>query len=179
MTSDANVHPTRISRRKFIQLGALTSTAMAVSGCTINLQRSETIEPYVIPPEESLPGENVWYATTCRMCSAGCGIIVRVSNGRARKIEGNPLHPLNAGKTCARGQAGLQYLYNPDRLRNAVRNEARGSGSGSTARLRSTAARSTTGWPRWWRHSSRPWVRPRRCSTTTRAPMRAAARSPG
>ncbi len=132
MTSDSNVHPKRISRRKFIQLGALTSTAMAVSGCTINLQRSETIEPYVIPPEESLPGENVWYATTCRMCSAGCGIIVRVSNGRARKIEGNPLHPLNAGKTCARGQAGLQYLYNPDRLRNAVRNEARGSGSGST-----------------------------------------------
>ena len=132
MTSDSNVHPKRISRRKFIQLGALTGTAMAVSGCTINLQRSETIEPYVIPPEESLPGENVWYATTCRMCSAGCGIIVRVSNGRARKIEGNPLHPLNAGKTCARGQAGLQYLYNPDRLRNAVRNEARGSGSGST-----------------------------------------------
>ncbi len=120
-----------ITRRQFIQLGALTGTAVAVSGCTINLQRSETIEPYVIPPEEALPGENIWYATTCRMCSAGCGILVRVSNGRAKKIEGNPLHPLNAGKTCARGQAGLQYLYNPDRLRNAVRNEARGSGGGS------------------------------------------------
>ena len=121
-----------ITRRQFIRLGALTGTAVVVSGCTINLQRSETIEPYVIPPEEALPGENIWYATTCRMCSAGCGLLVRVSNGRARKIEGNPLHPLNAGKTCARAQAGLQYLYNPDRLRNAVRNEARGSGAGST-----------------------------------------------
>ena len=121
-----------ISRRQFIQLGALTGTAVAVSGCTINLQRSETIEPYVIPPEEALPGESIWYASACRMCSGGCGIVVRVSNGRARKIEGNPLHPLNAGKTCARAQAGLQYLYNPDRLRNAVRNEARGTGGGST-----------------------------------------------
>jgi anaerobic selenocysteine-containing dehydrogenase len=44
-----------------------------------------------------------------------------VINGRARKIEGNPLHPLNRGKLCARGQAGLQELYNPDRIKNAVR----------------------------------------------------------
>ncbi len=56
-----------------------------------------------------------------------CGIIVRVSNGRARKIEGNPEHPLNRGKLCARGQAGLQALYNPDRLRNAVRQSQRGT----------------------------------------------------
>jgi anaerobic selenocysteine-containing dehydrogenase len=35
-------------------------------------------------------------------------------------LEGNPNHPLNRGKLCARGQAGLNLLYNPDRLRNAV-----------------------------------------------------------
>lgn len=115
----------RITRRQFIQMTGLTGTAMAVSGCTINLQRHETLEPYVVPPEEALPGENIWYASTCRQCPAGCGIIVRVSNGRPRKIEGNPVHPLNRGKLCARGQAGLQVLYNPDRLRNAVRNNGR------------------------------------------------------
>ena len=116
-----------LTRRRFIQLGGLASTAIAVSGCTINLQTHETIEPYVVPPEEALPGENVWYASTCRQCPAGCGIIVRVSNGRAHKIEGNPEHPLNRGKLCARGQAGLQLLYNPDRLRNAVRQTPRGT----------------------------------------------------
>jgi anaerobic selenocysteine-containing dehydrogenase len=68
-----------------------------------------------------LPGENLWYASTCRQCAAGCGVIVRVSEGRARKVEGNPLHPLNRGKLCARGQAALQELYDPDRLKNAVR----------------------------------------------------------
>lgn len=117
----------RITRRQFLQIGGLAGTAMAVSGCTINLQKYETIEPYVVPPEEALPGENIWYASTCRQCPAGCGIIVRVSNGRARKIEGNPKHPLNRGRLCARGQAGLQVLYNPDRLRNAVTQEGRGS----------------------------------------------------
>jgi len=75
-----------------------------------------------------LPGEPTWYASTCRQCPAGCGILVRVINGRAKKIEGNPLHPLNRGKLCARGQAGLQVLYNPDRLRNAVR-QSGGRGS--------------------------------------------------
>lgn len=117
----------RITRRQFIQMGGLAGTAMALTGCTINLQKSETLEPYVVPPEEALPGENIWYASTCRQCAAGCGIIVRVSNGRAHKIEGNPQHPLNRGKLCARGQAGLQVLYDPDRLRNAVKQEGRGS----------------------------------------------------
>ncbi len=86
------------------------------------------LEPFVQPPESELPGRASWFASTCRQCPAGCGIIVRVINGRPRKIEGNPNHPLNRGKLCARGQAGLQLLYNPDRLRNAVRqNNGRGS----------------------------------------------------
>lgn len=119
----------RITRRQFIALGGLTGTAVAVSGCTINLQAPTYLEPYVTPPEEALPGQKVLYASTCGQCPAGCGILVRVSNGRAIKIEGNPLHPLNRGKTCARGQAGLQVLYNPDRLQNAVRQDQRGSKS--------------------------------------------------
>jgi anaerobic selenocysteine-containing dehydrogenase len=117
----------RITRREFFRYTGLVGTAVAVSGCTINLQRYETLEPYNVPPEEALPGEYIWYASTCRQCPAGCGITVRVSNGRAKKIEGNPEHPLSRGKVCARGQAGLQVLYNPDRLRNAVRQPQRGS----------------------------------------------------
>src|SRR5688572_7988555 len=103
--------PKRLSRRQFLQVGALTTAAWAVSGCTVNLQQREYLESYVQPPEEGLPGQSLWYATTCRGCQAGCGIIVRVSEGRARKIEGNPQHPVNRGKLCARGQAILQELY--------------------------------------------------------------------
>ena len=106
-----------LSRREFLKIavGATGATGLAPQA------RRFVLEPFARPPEESLGGEEAWYASTCRQCAAGCGILVRVLNGRARKIEGNPLHPLNRGKLCARGQAGLQVLYNPDRLRNAVR----------------------------------------------------------
>jgi anaerobic selenocysteine-containing dehydrogenase len=114
-----------LTRRQFLQAGAMAAAATVISGCTVNLQRTETLESYVKPPEEGLPGENLWFASTCRQCPAGCGIVVRVSNGRARKIEGNPAHPVNQGKLCARGQAILQEMYDPDRLRNAVRQSMR------------------------------------------------------
>jgi anaerobic selenocysteine-containing dehydrogenase len=123
-----------LTRRDFLKVGTLAATATAVSGCTLNLQRTETLESYVQPPEEGLPGENLWYASTCRQCSAGCGIVVRTSEGRARKIEGNPLHPVNQGKLCARGQAALQELYDPDRLQGAVR-QTGGRGSAAYAPL--------------------------------------------
>jgi anaerobic selenocysteine-containing dehydrogenase len=112
--------PNRLTRREFLKMGTLAATATVLSGCTVDLQRTEYLESYIQPPEEGLPGENLWYASTCRQCSAGCGIVVRTSEGRARKIEGNPLHPVNGGRLCARGQAALQELYDPDRLRNAV-----------------------------------------------------------
>jgi len=46
---------------------------------------------------------------------------VRVYEGRAIKIEGNPEHPLNRGTICPKGQAGLQILYDPDRIRGPMR----------------------------------------------------------
>src|SRR3990170_9160141 len=67
--------------------------------------------PYLIPPEDVVPGVANWYTSLCTQCSAGCGILVRVMEGRAKKIEGNPLHPISKGKVCGRGQASLQALY--------------------------------------------------------------------
>lgn len=115
-----------ISRRDFIRMGAAGILATVLTGCQ-NPRRWVVLEPYVVPPEEQLAGVATWYASTCRQCPAGCGILVRVMNGRALKIEGNPEHPLNRGKLCARGQAGLQVLYNPDRLTGPVQQTERGS----------------------------------------------------
>ena len=114
----------KLSRRDFLKIAA----GAAVTAGFAPAVRSIVLEPYVRPPEETLPGKATWYASTCRQCPAGCGIIVRTINGRAKKIEGNPNHPLNRGKLCARGQAGLQILYNPDRLKNAV-HQSGGRGS--------------------------------------------------
>ncbi|HUL57680.1 MAG TPA: molybdopterin-dependent oxidoreductase [Anaeromyxobacteraceae bacterium] len=65
----------------------------------------------------------------CDMCPWHCGIVVTTLNGRVRKIDGNPRDPKSRGKLCARGQAGVSFLYDPDRLkRPLIRTGARGEG---------------------------------------------------
>ena len=89
----------------------------------------ELLIPQVVPPEDYSPGISTWYNTVCGQCSGGCGISVRIREGRAKKIEGNPAHPVNQGRLCARGQAGLNALYNPDRIKTPLkRSGERGSG---------------------------------------------------
>ncbi|NTU49146.1 MAG: hypothetical protein HGA84_09130, partial [Syntrophobacteraceae bacterium] len=76
--------------------------------------------PYVVPPEDVVPGEALWFATACRECPAGCGLLAKNRDGRIIKAEGLPGHPVGGGKLCARGQAALQGLYNPDRFRGPM-----------------------------------------------------------
>ena len=115
-----------LDRRDFLKLGGATAFAAPFGGCD---KIPKKIIPFVIPPENYTLGESLWYASVCRQCPAGCGIVVRVSEGRAKKIEGNPLHPVNRGKLCARGQAGLQALYHPERIgRPLALSGPRGSG---------------------------------------------------
>jgi anaerobic selenocysteine-containing dehydrogenase len=108
-----------MKRRKFIILtGVGATSAGLLSACGHPENR---LIPALIPDDEYVPGIDYWKASTCAMCEAGCGIIVRTREHKANKIEGNPLHPVNRGALCARGQAGLQLLYNPDRIRGPMK----------------------------------------------------------
>ncbi len=116
-----------MDRRTFLQLSGLSAAGAMLAGCK---SANEKLIPYLIPPDEGVtPGIANYYASACRSCPAGCGILVRVSEGRAKKIEGNPEHPVNRGKLCGRGQAALQELYHPDRVPQPLkRSGPRGSG---------------------------------------------------
>ena len=132
---------TEISRRKFIQLSVVGS-AVAATGCrpltryNPGQYRAEVlgtyggydnrVYPYVNQPDGLMDGVPQYFATLCQMCPAGCGLLVRTMGGRALKIEGNPAHPVSQGASCARGQAALQHLYNPDRLRQPHLHAKRG-----------------------------------------------------
>ena len=102
-----------LSRRSFLKLAATASAAAAIPGCE---PAARKLIPYVVPDEDVIPGVPTFYATTCTECSAGCGMVARVMEGRVIKLEGNPVDPISQGAICARGQAALQGLYNPDRL---------------------------------------------------------------
>src|SRR3972149_219407 len=110
-----------VQRREFLKVLGVTGAATTLVGCY-----SESIEkliPYVVSPDNTVPGVSNYYATTCRECPAGGGLLVETRDGRAIKAEGNPDHPVNRGALCARGQAGVQGVYNPDRYRGPMLRE--------------------------------------------------------
>ncbi len=103
-----------MDRRTFLKITGMGSVAFA-AGCNAHPERH--LYTLVRAPEDMVTGEAAWYASTCRECPAGCGILAKNREGRVVKLEGNPLHPVNQGKLCARGHAALQGLYHPDRVR--------------------------------------------------------------
>lgn len=54
--------------------------------------------------------------SSCLQCVAICGILGFNQDGHIVKIEGNPYSPNNRGMVCAKSQAGLNQVYDPDRL---------------------------------------------------------------
>src|SRR5207247_9458593 len=97
----------------FFRVVARTGAAAAVAGCGPS---AEKLLAPLVPNDQIVPGVPTFFATVCRECPAGCGVLAQNNNGRVTKLEGNPDHPVNQGALCIRGQAALQGLYHPDRF---------------------------------------------------------------
>ena len=108
-----------LTRREFIKITtAAVGTAAAVGGLQ-SLRKNQsaqiTSSSFVTSTDDKIiPG-------VCLLCPSGCGILTRVADGRAVKLEGNPMHPINLGALCPKGQAAPELLYNPDRLTGPMR----------------------------------------------------------
>src|SRR5512136_123566 len=115
--------PTKgIDRRTLLKLAG---AAGVLAGCSPPAGPQKLI-PYLVPPQDVVPGTPRFYRTACRECPAGCGVTARTREGRVVKLEGNPDDPIGRGALCARGQAALQGLYAPDRFRGPMRRDAGG-----------------------------------------------------
>lgn len=65
--------------------------------------------------------------STCDMCFNKCGLVARVENGVVKKLDPNPKYVKSRGMLCARGNAGIGQLYDPNRLKYPLlRKGARG-----------------------------------------------------
>src|SRR6201995_1765404 len=109
---------TGVKRRDFLKVLGAASATVGTVGCTS--EKVGKLIPYLTHPDQTISGVSTYYATTCRECAASCGLIAETRDGRVIKLEGNPEHPVNRGAICSRGQAALQGLYNPDRIRGPM-----------------------------------------------------------
>lgn len=119
----------KLTRRHFLAwaglgaLGAVACEGFGIREGELNIQSPVSL------PEDLVRGKDNWYTSLCRNCPSCEGILVRVMEGRAKKVQGNPYYPTNQGKSHARCEAGVQALYHPDRIPGAMkRGGNRGSG---------------------------------------------------
>jgi molybdopterin-containing oxidoreductase family iron-sulfur binding subunit len=102
-----------VNRRSFLRAAGFTGL-LAAAGCTPT--PIQKLIPTVSGHPDYLPGRDLYYATVCGGCEAGCGALVKCRDGRPIKLEGLPGHPLSAGGLCAVGQATLLGLYDSRRF---------------------------------------------------------------
>jgi thiosulfate reductase/polysulfide reductase chain A len=112
---------TKITRRRFLKASS-TIAALTTAG-------AGTAKAQFHPPSWRGDTRVEQIATNCEMCFWRCGVMADVADKKVLKLQGNPHHPLTKGQLCARGNAGTQLLYDPDRLKYPlIRTGKRGEG---------------------------------------------------
>jgi anaerobic selenocysteine-containing dehydrogenase len=123
-----------MERRNFFRILSTSTAGLLTGACS---RSTDPLIPLLVAERDVVPAEEQWHPGVCGECEAGCGVIARVMAGERiierdneqvreriaciKKLEGNPLDPVSGGRLCARGQAGVQSLYHPDRLPGPLR----------------------------------------------------------
>ncbi|HJV90715.1 MAG TPA: hypothetical protein VJ623_10450 [Holophagaceae bacterium] len=108
----------QLTRRDFFRWSGLGFAVSLATGC--DSKKAEKALTLLQGQEGQVPGTDLWYSTTCSGCSAGCGAVAKVRDGRPIKLEGNPEDTLSHGALCPVGQAQVRSLYDGGRLRGPV-----------------------------------------------------------
>lgn len=111
-----------ISRRDFLRLAGMAATATAAQAAQTVLAPQALAAAPAPPQWESRFG-------VCDMCFNRCGLIARVEKGVIKKLDPNPKFTKSRGMLCARGNAGVDQVYDPERLKTPLlRTGTRGEG---------------------------------------------------
>ena len=110
----------RMDRRLFLKAAGATAGAAATTqlACLSYFKkgRSAAAESREVP-------------TTCELCPNKCSAIAVVEGGLVKKLNPNPENPKSRDMLCARGNAAIKQVYDPDRIKKPmIRMGARGEG---------------------------------------------------
>lgn len=115
------------TRRAFLKGSAAAAGALALASRGLDAAATE-LRRLGMPAPWYRGQVKITY-NYCDICPWRCGIVVKSVGGRVYKIDGNPKDPKSRGMLCARGQAGVSFLYDPDRLKQPmIRTGERGEG---------------------------------------------------
>jgi len=151
-THSNNGHERGLSRREFLKAAAITGGACALLG-----QIPGALQAF---NQAMAAGESAFFEaqpenqlyTVCLQCNTGCAIKVKLLDGVAAKIDGNPYSPwtlwphpaydtpvkdmaTTEGAICPKGQAGIQVAYDPYRIVSVLKRKPgtkRGAGQWET-----------------------------------------------
>ena len=119
-----------INRRGFLKLAGVSGIAFGAASTGVpsplkaSAKQKETRGARFLSYERGEKTHNF-----CEMCFWNCGVDVYTRNGKIHKLEGNKLNPNNRGHLCAKGNAGIQSTYDPDRIQfPLIRTGERGKG---------------------------------------------------
>ena len=104
-------------RRDFLKILGFGVGVATLAACETPIKK--TI-PYLIKPEEIVPGVANYYASSYFDGRDYCPVVVKTREGRPIKIEGNDLSPITKGGTSARVQASVLSLYDSGRLKTPI-----------------------------------------------------------
>lgn len=130
--SQNGILDSELTRRDFLKCSAFLGGSALAAGA---FNHAWTVLSAQAAPSGEYPlakPENIIYSV-CQQCNTQCGIKVKIQEGVAVKIDGNPYNPFNmvpqlAYKTpiaqaatidaglCPKGQASIQTTYDPYRL---------------------------------------------------------------
>ena len=116
-----------INRRDFLKIGAFSATAMQFSGLIpIFGAKGRNVSRFSKGYRKSIPA-------ICDLCPARCGVLGFLNYEHLAAVQGNPRHINNRGRICARGIAGMNQVYDPERILYPMKRDGkRGAGKWKT-----------------------------------------------
>ncbi|MBI4331451.1 MAG: molybdopterin-dependent oxidoreductase [Chloroflexi bacterium] len=121
-----NRNLSNLTRRDFLRSAGALGAALTLAGVPLRLTTASN--PPAVEGKSSKVSRLV--PTVCGMCDFNCGVVAYVQGDVVNKLEGNYNHSHSMGKICARGSAGVQVLYNPQRLQHPLKKNAGGRWEG-------------------------------------------------
>ena len=120
---DKSMSDSSTTRRDFLKFVGFSTAATSLAACEGPVIKSI---PYVVQPEEIIPGVANYYATTIANGYDFANVLIKTREGRPIKIEKNKLAPISASAN-ARVQASVLDLYDSFRLAKPFKNQQESS----------------------------------------------------